>query len=117
MADRRENPELRRYDSVGYGSAIYLLQVGECGVKVGRADAIRRRLGLLHVQLKREGRPLGNFAVFTAQQRNLHAIERACIKALRRVAAPIGTHREYFTGIAFDDAALLVAEVIAAEAA
>jgi hypothetical protein len=111
--DKRQNPELRRYDSVRGVPAIYVVAAGDV-VKVGKAGSTRSRLRELHSDFKRRGMSPWEFVVFEAPYDQIDGLERAAIRTLRTMAVQFGGTNEYFTDISFDDAACAVAEIVLA---
>jgi hypothetical protein len=103
-------PHLLPYSALaGVGSSIYLVEVGDGSVKVGRSVMPMHRLRTLHQQFARAGKTLGRFDVFPVPGRHLCRAELACIKALKAIGRNPPGCREYFTGITFDDALAAIA--------
>jgi hypothetical protein len=111
MARGKVNPNLTRYN-VGCVSGVYVMEAGPF-IKVGRAYSLHSRLRAVHNAFLRKGEVPGRFATFPTKAAD--AAEGRCVRALRAVAQAAPGHREFFIGIAFDQALAIVgAEVGAA---
>ncbi len=108
------NPAYRRFDCLNaFGHAIYLVEMGGGVIKVGKSHYPPERMRGLFNQAKRSGHALGRVRVFRpSYARDLWWDEYACIHALAIGARAVDGRREYFTGLAFDDAAAIIATTL-----
>lgn len=93
--------------------AVYLCQLSDGVVKVGYSNCVRGRLTLLSRQVAKQGVSILRVEVSFDPKaqwpaREAFAREQRAIRALAERATPVPGHREFFTGISFDDAMSLI---------
>lgn len=108
----KRNPAYAVYDRAPCATeGVYVIDLGNSRVKVGRSRSLYSRLCEVHRRLCSRGFAPQGFAYFRAD--DSYSAERIALQRLRLVATPIDG-REIFDGIAFDAAASLL-EAVAAE--
>ena len=104
-----------RYDVAGFGLGLYVMEAGPL-VKIGKACSAYCRLTRCHRAFKAMGHEPGrwSFVRITGDMNDCECKEKKCIAALRKIAKPYLTKREFFTEVAFDEAERIVREIAAA---
>lgn len=91
---------------------LYLAEFGNGIVKVGQSGSMRKRLIALDRTCHRYGHSVLRFAAFP----DCREREAACIAALSAKADAAPGHVEFFHGISFQDALLIVMTLLASKA-
>jgi hypothetical protein len=89
-------------------SGLYLIDLGNGVVKVGRSIRLRDRLISWQCEANRAGREIGRYAIFPGH----YAHEVYAISVMTLNAKPVKGCVEYFTGISFDDAHAHIGRVL-----